>query len=367
MSWLNRSRQPASSLSRPMAGLALGFALLAAGTSSLGAWIAVSTMGLDPVTTKVAAGVLIFVSLMLVAYERSAISAIRSRRVRGDNRAARQGLALLFGACIYTGIMQITFFGSVFLSATAKDTQHESSITDVDRRIKELESEASWKVAVFADPDGLRGEIAGLEKQEAMKGKDFAASRAAAAAALPGKRAELSAVLRKHQIDRELADLREKRTLQLGQPTSDPKSKVLGVILGLVGIAAGDKLTYGLIMLGVALVQMGQIMLPAIAGKSEIIAARAASVSLVEEARVEILEPAKQQQQARLEPPRSEAITLKPLAGPMAQAALAQIAERQAAQKKAEAAAAKRKAPSKTTKAAPPPKPATGGLASKLR
>lgn len=373
MSWFTRPRRPRkfSSQSPAMLVLAFGFAVLAAGTSSMGAWIAVSTMGLDPITTKIAAGVLIFVSIMLVLYERSAISAIRSRRVRGDNKAARQGVALLVGACLYTGIMQITFFGSVFLGAQAKDTQASSSITDIDKRIAELEGETRWKQAVFADPDALRGEIAGLEKQAEAKGKDMADVRKAAALALPVKRADLSAVMRKLQVERELNDLREKRTVQLGQPSSDPKSKVLGVILGVVGIAAGDKLTYGLILLGVALVQMGQIMLPAIAGKSEIIAARAAAANIdTGEASVRILDvtPTPAPVVARAEPVRSAPLAIAPPTGSLAAAAMAKIAERKAEQERLANAAQNaaqarpRKAPSKPAKT-----PAPAGLASKIR
>lgn len=359
-------RKP-SSQSPSLLMLGYGFAFLAAGTSSMGAWIAVSSMGLDPIATKCAAGVLIFVSVMLVLYERSAIGAIRSRRLRGDHKAARQGRAFLILACAYTAIMQATFFGGVFMAAQAKDTQAESSIADIDKRITELESETRWKLAVFADPDALRQEIAGLEKQAEAKGKDMAESRKAAAAALPLKRADLSSVLYKQKVDRELIDLREKRTVQLGQPTNDPKKAVLGLVLGLIGIAAGDKLTYGLIVLGVTVVQMGQILLPAIAGKSEAVAVRAAAARIdVDEATIELkAEPAK----VLLEAPKSVPMPM-PATAPLGELARKAQAIREQREREAQEAAARaakpKKAPSKPAPKAPPA-PARTGLASKIR
>jgi hypothetical protein len=372
--WLKRFRRNSDSLSRPIVRLGWGFAILAAATSSLGAWVAVQSMGLDYTTMMIAAGVLIALSIGLVSYERSALSAIRSRRLRNDNKAAFAGMLMLIAACTYTAVMQLTFFGSVFMGAQAKDQANESALSSIDKRIAELEKEKSWQVAVFADPDALELEIKGLEATLASKSKEAAAvaARAQANVALPQKRSELSAVRHKIKIDRELADLHQKRTVEIGKPPADPKAKMLGTVLSMVGLAVGDKFTYALILLGVGVIQMGQILLPSIAGKSELIASRAAAASLappVEEATVELVPVAEKKPEKSLElmavgdPPRAIAPpVINPLGGPMAQAALAAIAAREKEKAKP------RKAPSKPAKTtSPAPAPAPKGLASKFQ
>ena len=379
------ARKP-SVIYSPIGRLAFGFAVLAAGTSSMGAYFAASTLGLSGLPGQIAIGVLVFVSVMMVSYERSSLPAIRARRAREDYGAAWAGIALLVVACLYTMIMQLTVYGSMFLGAAAKDHAQTQSISDTDKRIAELEKESSWKLVVFAHPDALRAEIAGLEKQMTLKGKEFADSRAKAAAALPEKRAALSAVLRKQQIDQELSELRAKNVDTMAEAPADAKTKVIAALIGILGIsAAGNGVTMGLIVLAVMVTQMGQILLPSIAGKSEFIAARAAAVNLTPQAEVEIVEvkpappaiiDAQVTEVKQLPPPPN------PLGGALTQRAIEmqreqkEAAERMLAQQRALAEQAKlgkpKKAPSKPVKAAPPPPPAAPprpvrkGLASRI-
>jgi hypothetical protein len=270
MAWYTRRRDttPASPLSKRAAALGLGFAIVAAGASAAGA----STMS-DMLAVQI---VLVIASILAVVYERQGLTWARTRRARKDNRAANAALALLMIAGLYTASMQVTFFGSLMLKPIAADERAHTTLADLDQRIEELMARYQRSPQPKGTRATLAREIAALERDAGRKEKSFREAAAAAAKALPAKRAELSQLEAFLKLEADLAVARAERQQRKGEPPGDVKGAIFSAITG----ADGHLLSYGMVLFAVLFLQLGQILLPTVAGRAEIEAARAAAARI---------------------------------------------------------------------------------------
>jgi hypothetical protein len=220
----------------------------------------------------------------------------------------------------------------------AADDLRDADIAGVQRAINDLETRRTWVPQPQATAKALESVIDALERDKA-KGEAFGATplqRAAAAKAqeaLPGKRAELASAEAYEQLSREIAGERGKLAQLKGKPASDIKAAMLKAVIG----ERSHLFTYALVLFCVLFIQLAQIMLPAVAGRAEIDAARAKAAVIVESPAVPLVI------EGTLTPP-----------GPLTQAAAARRDEKAARTKRLPAPAA------------PAQQKRIGGLAGKL-
>lgn len=320
--------------------VATAFALLAAVTSAAGAWLYAKEWG------PLIGGGLVALSLLFVLYERNAVSWISARRARKQHGAARWGVALLIGMALYTALMQITYLGSLILAPMSSDAAQAVRIEDLKKRVAELDKRRTWLPQTVGTVDGLREEIKGLEAQAADKRASMRDQARRAADELIVKRKELSIAETQRQLDIDLPKAQAELAAAIARPPSDAKGQVLSFLLPVSGAA----INYLMVLAAVCLIQAAQILLPAVTGRSEVIAARAASAVLVAEP-VEppkpLPEPPKPTAVALLPPPATVSIQ-PPKLGPLALAALEAQKKREAAEAEAKAKPARK---AKTAKA----------------
>lgn len=346
-----------------------GFALVAALVSVMGA----NALSDDYQFNDATRWLLIALSALAVGYERLAGTLIRVRTARGDWRAAAAGRLLLYLMFTYTASMQLCFFGSTLLKPVAADQAVAQSSSDVAGAIRELEAKLARIPAPRASSIALKREVDSLERDAAQKGREQIKLREAAAALLPGKRAELSSAESYEELQAELKKLRGSRTELVGKAGKDYKAAIVNVVS--FGLVSGEAhaISYVLVLLSVLMLQCAQILLPSVSGNAELMASQAKSVHfnppisrqepppMTMQVRTPTLPkvspppaaPKPAPSSAPSTPPADVQPPAAPVLGPMAQRALAL--------KEAEKVAKK----NKRSKAQPPP--ASIGLASKVR
>lgn len=219
------------------------FAILAA---ALSAAFAV-TLSDDPAHRAALAAV----SILAVAFERSALVWGRAARARGDWSAVIMARSLLIVAALYTAGMQLGFFASLMAGPMAADQAAQARAAGLTRQIAQLEERRAWLPRPSATVAAMRGQIAALERSRAR----------AAAARLIQLRADLATAQSMEQIEAELVRLRAAQAISAGRAPADGKAAVLQATLGVDSRWAA----FVAVVLGVLLLQAGQICLPILA------------------------------------------------------------------------------------------------------
>lgn len=253
---------------------------IAAGLSAGGA----IQIGADPRFAGWVMWILLGLSVILVWIEKNALTWVAIRKERNDHGAKRLALVALVFAMTYTAALQVSLLGSVFLTQVADDNKRAIEISTLEARHAELKRK-EWRNLPDAMAHSLKREVAALEEDAKRKGKQFAESATAAAKALPAKRAALSLAEIYEAEQAEIKNIGAKLAGLHGTPPADTKSAVIG---GIVRAITKDNShgpeshlsTYLLIIGVVALIQFLQVSMGKIAGKSELLALKAAQFKL---------------------------------------------------------------------------------------